>query len=82
MRANLLLKETSEDNCSLKHGNLCGIAGYGNSYFKSRFSLFFLLQGNIHPELTSIAIFLFLFPPQSPSTWLHILVVSPSSSSL
>ena len=49
--------------------------------------IFLCVLGEIHPEITSVANLLlslsFLFcPPQSPSTWLYILVVSPSSSSV
>lgn len=39
MRPNLFLKGISENNCSLKNGNLYSIAGLGNSYSKSRFFL-------------------------------------------
>ena len=40
----------------------------------------FFLQGKICPELTSVANLPFFFPPQSPSTWLYIPVVSPPGS--
>ena len=50
-------------------------------FFNTIFSFFFFLQGKILPELTSVAnLPLFLSSPQSPSAWLCILVVSPSSS--
>ena len=39
VRPNLFLKGISENNCSLKNGNLYSIAGLGNSYSKSRFFL-------------------------------------------
>lgn len=37
VRANMILKGISKNKRSLKHGNLHGIVGLGNSYFKSRF---------------------------------------------
>ena len=41
------------------------------------------LKRRICPELTCYQYSsFFFFPPQSPSEWLHILVVSPSSSSV
>ena len=44
--------------------------------------IFFSVR-KIGPELTSVAnLFVFFFSPQSPSTWLYIVVVSPSSSSM
>ena len=40
----------------------------------------FAFQGKIRPELTSVPSLPSFSPPQSPSGWLYIPAVSPSSS--